>query len=92
MYHAALIPVLAVLLTVGSSHSIACLNDTSVRAAEDEFRSRYESTSANDAPVTSNQLGINDTNLWGIAGLAVGSGLVAGSSVIGFRRRKRQGI
>jgi hypothetical protein len=87
-----LIPVLAVLLILHPSRSFACLNDTSVSAGEDEFRSRYETTSAKDAPAPSDQNGANSINIWGVAGLAIGSGLVAGSCVVGFRRRKLNGV
>jgi hypothetical protein len=92
MSHRAFIPLLIIVIAVSASASIACLNDTAVRDGEDEFRSRYETRIGKDAPAASNQVGGAAINPWGIAGLAVGSGLIAGSSVAGLRRRKRQGV
>jgi hypothetical protein len=91
IHHRRLVPVAAILLALHASPSIACLNDTAVRAAEDEFRSRYQSSSSNDALAPSSQIVTHAINPWGVAGLAVGSGLVSGSCVVGFRRQKRGG-
>jgi hypothetical protein len=85
-----LFPFVVVGLTLGVSAAPACLNDTSVRAGEDEFRSRYEPAVAKDAPESGNQVGSSAVNLWGVAALAAGSGLIAGSSIIGMRRRNRE--
>jgi hypothetical protein len=70
-----------------ASPSFACLNDTGVRAAEDEFRSRYESPSTN--ATSSDFPGTSAINPWGVAALAIGGGLIAGSSLTRFRRHKR---
>jgi len=69
-------------LALGAHSAFACLNDTSVRAGEDEFRSRY------DVPQPSDHVQSGGVNPWGVAGLALGSGLIAGAFVGGIRRQK----
>jgi len=86
-----LIAILAA-VTLRPSQTLACLNDTSVSAGEDEFRSRYDIPSGKDSPAPSDQIHTGTFNIWGVGGLAIGSGLVAGSFVVGFRRRKRDGV
>ena len=88
MRHRAFLPALLVFATLRASTSFACLNDTSASVAEDEFRSRYNSAAA-DSPSPADKIITNSINPWGLAGLAIGSGLIAGSSIVGFRRRKR---
>jgi hypothetical protein len=82
----------AVFLIFRASSSFACLNDTSIKAAEDEFRSRYEPNSGNDTSAVGNPASPSAINPWGVVTLAVGSGLIAGASIVGFRRHKRQDV
>ena len=71
--------------------SFACLNDTSIRAGEEEFRSRYEFPNSGDAAVKLNRPNEWAINPWSVGALAIGSGLAAGSTLVAIRRRKRRG-
>jgi hypothetical protein len=70
-----------VYLAICGSTAFACLNDTAVRIAEDEFRSRYDEVAPPDQPRPAS------INTLGVAALAIGSGLVAGAALGGFRRK-----
>jgi hypothetical protein len=71
--------VLALVSTVN-----ACLNDTSMNRAEQEFRSSYESARPGEAP------GYSKINPWGLGALSLGGGTIAGSIVMTILGRKRQ--
>ena len=92
MHLRVLVPLLGVVLTFGASVAFGCFNDTDSRAGEDEFRSRYEAIAAKDGPAPAYQGDANDINLWGTAGLAAGSGFIAGSSLVSLRRRRQQRV
>lgn len=70
---------------MATPHASACINDRSVKRAETEFRSRYESTAPAEAPPS------DVVSRWAIGGLVAGSALVAGSLGVGFRRKKSGG-
>jgi hypothetical protein len=73
------------------SRAGACLNDTSVSPGEAEFRSRYETPAGKDGAAPSPPFEPGRFNVAGVAGLAIGTGLIAGSSVMLIRRRKNTG-
>ena len=81
------------LIALGASVSLAthahpcraCLNDTSVDYAEKEFRSRY------DAPDQNYESVARSYNLWGIAALSIGAGLIGGCVFVELGRRARGG-
>jgi hypothetical protein len=85
-----LIALFGAFLAIGAARVSACLNDTAIGPGETEFRSRYESASASDTTAPPGRLGASAINLWGAAALATGSGLVAGSWIVGVRRGKRE--
>jgi len=66
-----------------TSRASACLNDTAIQSAEEEYRSRY------DAPAPDPLKESTSPPLASYAALAVGGGLVAGTMVTSVKRRKR---
>jgi hypothetical protein len=88
MKHTAIISFCAVILALAASRSFACLNDRSMSAAEQEFRSRYDPAAGTDSPAQRISR-LNGINPWAIAALAIGGGLFAGSMIV--TRRQRSG-
>ena len=68
-----------------ASPARACLNDTRVEAAENEFRSRYESVS----PVP--QAPSDALNPAAVEALVGGGGLLGAGGVVAFKRNRRGG-
>ena len=64
-------------------HTKACLNDTGIQSAEEEFRSRY------DAPAPDPTEKSKSPPVASYAALAIGGGLIAGTVVTGVKRRTK---
>jgi hypothetical protein len=71
------------LLPFFARQGYACLNDTSVERAEQEFRSQYNQPPPEPA---AQQAGLNP---WGLGALCVGAGLASGSLIVAVGRRRR---
>ncbi len=88
--HLCVVSVAALVIAFADASSSACLNDMATSAGENEFRSRYDPAGGHDAPSPAGRIKAGAINPWGVAGLAAGSGLVGGSCMLAFRRRKGQ--
>jgi hypothetical protein len=77
----------AVFLLASVGTSRACLNDTGVEKAEQEFRSQYNRPTP--PPSAAEYGGLNP---WGLGALCIGAGMATGSLIVAVGRKRHGGL